>query len=345
MRWLYQQLESLVGEGSAAVFLTVLLATLMIKALTLFSDVKSRKSSYKMQQVQPEIEKLKKKYSNDPQKLNTEQRKLMKERGVSMFGGCLPMLFTLPLFFIFISAFRSWSNEQALRLVVEAEADSNKGTTTAVETMESYQFLWINNVWRPDNFMDSNTPVMSAETFYATYAGNIDNYFYTSEDPQLKETLTKWGFFDIPLATNTSSGGCACTGGGSVSDTSDPSYTEKYNTFVNNYNEKMAPVIAVNEGYNNGVGILAVIAGITTFLSQWIMQRNQPKQADGKQQGKFMMYLFPAMTMFFCWSYDSTFSLYWIFSNVIATAIGLVLNSWFKKKYGSTQENRVEVIQ
>lgn len=328
MRWLYEQFENLVGEGSASVFLTVLLATLMIKALTLFSDIKSRKSSLKMQQVQPDLDKIKKKYANDPQRMNLEQRKLMKERGVSMMGGCLPMLFTLPLFFIFISAFRSWSNEQALRLVVEAENDPK----AAVETMEGNKFLWVNNVWRPDSFdlfyaMGFSSepgaqymPVMSGEMFYSQYSGKTEDYYLYEEEPELKETLTEWGFFDDK------------------------------DKFIATYNEKMAPVMEVYEPEEgkiqfNGFGILAVIAAVTTFLSQWIMQKSQPKQADGKGQGKFIMYIFPVMTLFFCWQYDTTFALYWIFSNIIATGIGLVLNKWIKKKYGSPNGNQVEVIK
>jgi YidC/Oxa1 family membrane protein insertase len=49
----------------------------------------------KMQAIQPQLDKLRKKYEKDPQRLNTEQQKLMREQGVSMFGGCLPMLITM----------------------------------------------------------------------------------------------------------------------------------------------------------------------------------------------------------------------------------------------------------
>ncbi|MDO4565537.1 MAG: YidC/Oxa1 family membrane protein insertase [Clostridia bacterium] len=313
MRLLYQGMENLFSRGSLAVVITVLLSTLIIKSLTLFSDIKSRKSTMKMQQVQPELDKIKKKYENNPQKMNAEQRKLMKERGVSMMGGCLPMLFTLPLFFIFISAFRSWSNEQALRLVVAAENDSQNGTNTAVEMVESYRFLWIRNIWRPDNPLSAQ-PEMSGEQFYSTFSENIEKYYYLEEDDgKLREVLEDWQFFDDE------------------------------EEFIRIYDEKMAPVEAVNHGYTNGFGILAVIAAATTFLSSWIMQRGQKnqQQAEGaKAPNKFMMYLFPAMTLFFCWQYDATFSLYWIFSNMISLCINLTLNAWFKKQAA----NKVEVL-
>ena len=100
MKWLYSNVNS--------VFLTILICTLVLKLLTVFSDIKTRTSSTKMAAIQPEIQKLQKKYANDPQKLQKAQSKLMRERGVSMWGSCLPMLITMPLFFCFLAAFRFW---------------------------------------------------------------------------------------------------------------------------------------------------------------------------------------------------------------------------------------------
>ena len=97
MQFLY---ETLTGEN---IILTVIIATLIIRCLTVFGDIKSRQSAIKMQTVQPQLDKLRKKYENDPQRLTREQRKFMKDNNVSMFGGCLPMLITMPLFFVFIA--------------------------------------------------------------------------------------------------------------------------------------------------------------------------------------------------------------------------------------------------
>ena len=82
MRWLYENIGS--------VFFTILISTVVLRGLTVFSDIKTRKSSMKMQAIQPEIQRLQKKYKDDPQRMNREQQKLMKERGVSMWGSCLP---------------------------------------------------------------------------------------------------------------------------------------------------------------------------------------------------------------------------------------------------------------
>ena len=84
-------------------------------------------AAMKMAAVQPQLDKLRKKYEKDPQRLNTEQQKLMRENGVSMFGGCLPMLITMPLFFIFIAAFRQWGNEMMVRLILTLDDNKDKG--------------------------------------------------------------------------------------------------------------------------------------------------------------------------------------------------------------------------
>jgi YidC/Oxa1 family membrane protein insertase len=65
------------------------------------------KSSLKMMRIQPRLDGLKKKYANlkinDPKRaeMQTEQMAIMREEGVNMYGGCLPLLLQMPLFFAY----------------------------------------------------------------------------------------------------------------------------------------------------------------------------------------------------------------------------------------------------
>jgi YidC/Oxa1 family membrane protein insertase len=65
------------------------------------------KSSLKMMRIQPRLDGLKKKYANlkinDPKRaeMQAEQMAIMKEEGVNMYGGCLPLLLQMPLFFAY----------------------------------------------------------------------------------------------------------------------------------------------------------------------------------------------------------------------------------------------------
>ncbi len=66
---------------------------------------KSFESMARMQAIQPEINRLRERYKNDPQKMQQELMRLYRERGVNPLGGCLPNLLPLPvlfaLFFVF----------------------------------------------------------------------------------------------------------------------------------------------------------------------------------------------------------------------------------------------------
>ena len=110
MKWVYSNVNS--------VFLTILICTVVLRGITIFSDIATRKSQAKMNGIQPELAKIQKKYANDPQKAQMMSQKLMKERGVSMWGSCLPLLITMPLFFCFIAAFRFWGYEETIKLLV-----------------------------------------------------------------------------------------------------------------------------------------------------------------------------------------------------------------------------------
>ncbi|AYE34325.1 membrane protein insertase YidC [Clostridium septicum] len=79
--------------------LAIFIFTLIIRLLILPLNVKSTRSNARLQEIQPELQKLQKKYANDPQKMQLEYSKLMKENKVSMFGGCLPTLLPLPILF------------------------------------------------------------------------------------------------------------------------------------------------------------------------------------------------------------------------------------------------------
>ena len=68
---------------------------------------KSVKAQAKMQEVQPLINELREKYKKDPQRLNREIMKLYKDYKVNPFGGCLPLLLQMPLFWALFTICKS----------------------------------------------------------------------------------------------------------------------------------------------------------------------------------------------------------------------------------------------
>lgn len=343
MDWVYRQMCMLFSDGGWVVVVTILLFTLGIKLLTVFSDIKSRKSSIQMQAIQPELDKLKKKYANDPQRLSTEQRKLMKERGVSTMGGCLPLLIMMPLLFMFFAAFRAWSNQQALDLMLKI--DAGKGA----ETFATYRFLWITNIWRPDNLNPGGT-MMNGQSFWNTFAvtNNIKDFiFYSNNADALNRILYDLHFFTKSIAEDGTVSYVLASDGGAA-------FRAAYDAFILPITSNKELIGGVFENMSNGFAILPILAGATTFLSSWLTQRMQQKATNQKpasddkddpaaqtqSMNKMMMWLMPLMSLFFCYQYDSTFAFYWIFSNVISLAVTLILNATvFKKMQAQVAES------
>ena len=77
----------------------IILLTVCIKAIFWPLTQKSYSSMKDMQKLQPQMQKMRAKHGKDKQKLNQEMMALYKENRVNPFGGCLPMLVQIPVFF------------------------------------------------------------------------------------------------------------------------------------------------------------------------------------------------------------------------------------------------------
>jgi YidC/Oxa1 family membrane protein insertase len=77
--------------------ITIILLTLIIRFILLPLTLKQLRSSKKMQDLQPQLVELQKKYAKDKQKLAQEQMKLYKESGVNAAGCALTMVVQFPI--------------------------------------------------------------------------------------------------------------------------------------------------------------------------------------------------------------------------------------------------------
>ncbi|MEN6619309.1 MAG: membrane protein insertase YidC [Rikenellaceae bacterium] len=85
----------------------ILLLTILIKLVIFPLTIKSYISSAKMRVLKPEIDKISEKYpkQEDAMKKQQETMALYSKAGVSMFGGCLPMLIQFPILFAMFKFF------------------------------------------------------------------------------------------------------------------------------------------------------------------------------------------------------------------------------------------------
>src|SRR5712692_9785705 len=86
--------------------LAVVIVTVAIR-LVLYPLFRAQvRSSRAMQELAPALNDIKKKHGNDRARLQQEQMKLYKERGVNPVGGCLPLLIFFPVLFAMYAAFQ-----------------------------------------------------------------------------------------------------------------------------------------------------------------------------------------------------------------------------------------------
>lgn len=81
--------------------LAIILLTIVVRTVIWPLHAKSTRTMKRMSKLQPEIAKLKEKYPDDPNKLNTEMMGLYRKYGINPLGGCLPMFVQIPIFFGF----------------------------------------------------------------------------------------------------------------------------------------------------------------------------------------------------------------------------------------------------
>lgn len=93
--WLLHNIHALIGNMGWS----IILLTVILKALLFPLAFKSYVSMAKMKELQPEMEKLKEKAGEDKQKLQVAMMELYKKEKVNPASGCLPILLQIPIFF------------------------------------------------------------------------------------------------------------------------------------------------------------------------------------------------------------------------------------------------------
>ncbi|MBQ5312420.1 MAG: YidC/Oxa1 family membrane protein insertase [Oscillospiraceae bacterium] len=90
--WLVYQLFNNYG-------IAILIFTILVRLLLFPVSIKQQKSMAATSAIQPKLDKLKKQYANNPNKLQEEQMKLYAEENINPMASCLPMVLQLVLLY------------------------------------------------------------------------------------------------------------------------------------------------------------------------------------------------------------------------------------------------------
>src|SRR5256714_15386143 len=141
--------------------LAVVIVTVAIR-LALFPFFRAQvRSSRAMQELAPAMNDIKKRHGSDRAKLQQEQMKLYKERGINPMGGCLPMLVFFPVLFAMYAAFQQVGGlSGAHALTVEQLRDSvlwpflrftvSDLPPDATIDLTAHWLPWVKNLAEPD---------------------------------------------------------------------------------------------------------------------------------------------------------------------------------------------------
>ena len=108
--------------------LAIIVMTIGLRTLLFPLTYKSIKTTIAMRRLKPEVDDLNKKFADDAQAKNLAMMELWKKHGVNPFGGCLPQLIQMPVWFAMYTTLQ-----------------------TAVE-MYHTKFLWFSDLSAPDKY-------------------------------------------------------------------------------------------------------------------------------------------------------------------------------------------------
>lgn len=293
--------------------LAIILFTIITKVLLFPLQLKSKKGMIDQQRIAPKMAKLEKKYKNNKQKYSEEVQKLYKEEGVSMFGGCLPMLLVLviilglygvvykPVYYMMANKDKAVVQNVALQL----QSDYENGIYIQ-KTEDSA--TWMERLNQQITVSDSG--VRSANTvnelnLAQALAGNTERL--KALQPEYQNLFEiDFNFLGLDLGEQ-------------------PSYS---------------PI--------NLLAILPVISAITAYLSSMLTQKlngnsvQSDAAASAANTSKTMLYFMPIMSLVIGFTLPAGLTLYWIVNNILSGLQEPLLMYVAKKRYGVVEPEPVK---
>jgi YidC/Oxa1 family membrane protein insertase len=109
MSFLYTILEEMI-KGIYSITgnfgLAIIGITVIIKIILLPLTLKQDKSMKAMKKIQPQVDKLKEQYKDDPKILNQKTMELYQQNKINPAGGCIPLLIQLPILWALFGVLR-----------------------------------------------------------------------------------------------------------------------------------------------------------------------------------------------------------------------------------------------
>ena len=303
-------IQSWVGSWGVA----MIIFTVMIRLALTPLDMKSRVSMRRTQKLQPQLQALQKKYANDKEKLNAKTAELYKKEHINPLSSCLPLLLTWPILIIVFNAMRMAANQEMLKQMAQV--------LNGAETIRMEPFLWIKNLWMPDNVFKTAFP--DEATLKAIPLDQWQKWFNSLAEGEIPAMIREMGITSIDSDTVTQ-----------IIEKITSLDIYKAQTALNP--EMVVPLLGTvpEIGNINGWLILPALSAISQIVMTKITTGNQPQQTAANGQpntGKFLQYFFPIFSLWICLSATASFALYWVAGNLVSMAQTVIINKILDKR-------------
>lgn len=136
----------------------IIVLTLFIRALLIPLTVPSMKAAKKMQELAPQLEKLKRKYKDDKQKFAQAQLELYRAHGANPAAGCLPQIIQLLVLIALYQAFSQVLRANGTEIIARLNEILYPSLRLPLETKINLSFLYL-DLSKPDVFHFSGVPI------------------------------------------------------------------------------------------------------------------------------------------------------------------------------------------
>lgn len=305
---LFELLHSNTSAGSLG--LAIIIFTLIVKLILFPLMVKQQKSSFKMQALQPELMKIRKKYEGktdqmSQQRMAFEMQEFQKKNGVSMVSGCLPMLIQLPilyaLFYLFQNAY-VYVDVIGHNYTDIANAIVNIPVSLRMEVFHPYAQEFA-NAYKNVSIIKDGIDMRQVNEVVM-----LVNYLKPDDWNVILQNLGDAGSSLVPLLATKSS----------------------IETFLT------IPLVSKAGLHFPGI-IIPIASGVTTWLQSKIMMMMNPQNSDSGNPAaamtKSMLYTMPIMMGVFAINMPAGLGLYWTISNLFGILQQVILSKHYKKKF------------
>ena len=303
--------------GIPNIGLAIIIMTILIYMAMLPLTIKQQKFSKLQRKMQPELNKINKKYEGrkDPESMERQQAEIKEvygKYGVSATGSCVQLIIQMP---ILLALYRVFYNIPAYvpmvkrvffplvdELIAANAGDYLKATTAARFFQKQFENeSYLNGVteYVQNTFIDVLNKFNSAD-----WTALTENFADLKSD--IANTVTSLTRYNSFLGLNMANS---------------PSSLFKEAMQSKTY---ILVIVAL---------IIPVLAAVTQYLNVALMP--QPESQDGNDQMnntmKSMNVMMPIMSAFFCWSLPNGMGLYWITGAVIRCIQQVVINKQIDK--------------